>query len=267
MQPNTFGGLTALDWAAIIGAAAWIPQIAGAIARKLAVPKLRLVPSNAPEIGFTSLGPIFNLTCAISAERKDAIIERMTATVEHANGQKIEFTWTRLNELLSEIRGPESTAEVSKSQQAIALKVGTLVLAEKSIGFHDLAFQEQVRLTTAPAAERLAFLRESSSEAESTFLTTKEFADLVSLWERQFPWREGKYVACVRIHIVDVVAPTEVVLQFELSAHEVKRLRSNCEEIAQYQRDLVSGESSKRLYNWDWVYPPFAGKVPRAVTH
>ena len=250
-------GLTAIDWAAIIGAAAWIPQIIGWVARKLTVPKVRLVASGAPEIGYTTYGPLFNLTCAISAERKDAIIERMTVRLEHEKGQVLNLTWSRLHELFSEIRGPEGTAEVGKNQQAIALKVGTLLLAERVIGFNDLSFQEQVRSVGAPAAEKLAFLRQSNESQDDTFRASKEYADLTGLWERRFSWQEGKYTATVRIHVLDVANETDVVLRFTLSTLDISRLRQNIVEVKRYQHDLVSDADVENRYQWQWIYPPF----------
>ena len=249
--------MNALDWAAVIGAAAWVPQVVGWVSRKLTQPSLRLVPSSAPEVGYTTYGPILNLTCAISAEKKDAIIERITATLEHQRGQKINLTWTTLSETFSQIRGPEGTTEVGKNQPAIALKVGTLVLAEKLIGFNDLAFQEQVRTHTAVAAERLSFLRDSDPNPEQELLKSKEFADLVALWERHFPWQEGQYAVRIEIRVVGVARPTTHTLYFSLSANDVQRLRQNLAEIKRYEQELVAPPSGPLKYNWNWLYPPF----------
>src|SRR5437867_4178650 len=103
MQARNGINMTPLDWVAIVGAAAWIPQVLGWAARKLTEPSLRLVTGIAPEIGYTSFGPIFNLTCAISAERKDAIIERVSCTLEHERGQRLRLSWARLSETFSQI--------------------------------------------------------------------------------------------------------------------------------------------------------------------
>jgi hypothetical protein len=249
--------MTAIDIAAIVGAAAWVPQIVGLISRKLTKPKVRLVSGSAPEVGYTTFGPIFNLPCAISAENKDAIIERMTVSLEHARGQKIDLTWSRLSETFSEIRGPEGTSEVGKNQPAIALKVGTLVLAEKIVGFNDFGFQSEVRALTGVAADKLAFLRGSSAAPGTAMVESKEFSDLVGLWDRRFPWQEGEYVARLKIHIVGVSKATEVVQHFALSANEVLLLRDNLVEVARYERDLVLPPEQTVRYNWRWVYPQF----------
>ena len=120
--------MTAFDWIAIVGAAAWVPQLVGWIVRRLATPRIRVIPGRSPEIGYTSFGPIFNLPCAISVARKDAIVERITATVTHQNGQSTEFRWTSLSETFSQVRSAEGLTEVGRNQPAVALKVSTLVL-------------------------------------------------------------------------------------------------------------------------------------------
>ena len=250
--------LKALDWAAIIGAAAWLPQVTSWVARRLATPTLRLVPSPAPEIGYTTFGPIFNLTCAISAERKDAIIERIRATLKHERGQEINLTWTTLDETFSQIRSPEGTAQVVKNQPAIALKVGTLILAERSIGFNDLLFQDQVRAQTAVAGDKLSFARTSGTpNPEQDLLRSKEFADLIALWERHFPWQEGRYTVQIEIRIVGVPKPTTQPLFFSVSANDVMRLRQNLAEIRRYEEELVVPPGIEQTYKWNWVYPQF----------
>ncbi len=247
-----------LDWVAIVGAAAWIPQVLGWIARKLAKPSLRLVTGIAPEIGYTTFGTIFNLTCAISAEKKDAIIERVICTLEHERGQRINLNWVRLSETFSQISGPEGTAEVGKHQPAIALKVGTLILAEKIIGFNDRAFQEQIRTGSALVAERLALLRGNAhANPEQEIFASREFADLLGLWDRNFAWQEGRYTARVAINIVGVKKPTICPLRFTLSTNEIQRLRSNVAEVGRFQRDLIQVPAEPPTYNWNWVYPPF----------
>ena len=53
--------------AAYIGAAAWLPQIAAWIYRSVIKPKLRVIPNQFAEVGFTTYGPIFNVRMASSS--------------------------------------------------------------------------------------------------------------------------------------------------------------------------------------------------------
>jgi len=247
-----------IDWAAIIGAASWVPQVTGWVSRKLTRPALRVIPSSFPEIGYTGFGPIFNLSCAISAEKKDAIIERVTAILEHERGQKMDLTWVQLSETFSEFRGSPGQSElVGKSQAAIALKISTLLLAEKVIGFNDLAFQAAVRAQEAVVTDRLDFLRKGRADAAQEMLRSKEFADLVALWERHFPWQEGRYKAEVELRIAGIAKAARHRLEFALSPSDVERLRQNLAEIRHFREELITSPAKFSDYKWNWVYPPF----------
>ncbi len=101
-------------------AAAWLPQVAIVVYVWLIKPKVKLVVSPAPEIGYSTFGPVLNLNCALSTSQKDALIEKITATVRHDRGQTIELTWVTLNETLSFYRTAtgEVTGESTRVQPA-----------------------------------------------------------------------------------------------------------------------------------------------------
>ena len=67
---STFGLYEVL---AILGASAWLPQLVVFISKKFSKPKLTIIPDKDVEIGFTSLGPIFNIQIAFLAEKKKQI--------------------------------------------------------------------------------------------------------------------------------------------------------------------------------------------------
>ena len=67
------------SWLSIIGAGAWTYPLGVAIHRVAVKPKIRISPGENVQIGYTGLGPIVNLHCAISTRRKDALIERIEA--------------------------------------------------------------------------------------------------------------------------------------------------------------------------------------------
>lgn len=85
--------MTPAEIAAYVGAAAWAPQIAKYLYQTYAKPKLKLISAPTVSIGYSSSGPIVNLTTSISADRKDAVIEKMTFSVVHEKGEERELTW------------------------------------------------------------------------------------------------------------------------------------------------------------------------------
>lgn len=250
----------AFEWAAAIGAAAWLPQVITWIAKWFAKPKLKIIPSNTPEVGYTSFGPIFNLTCAIAAERKDAVVERVSVSLRHERGQKSLFIWESLNETFSQIRSTKGFAEISKNQPAIALKVSTLILTEKQIGMRETTFQDEIRPYITALSDHQSFLKKTQADYQQGTIGSKEFADLVELYKRRFTWQEGRYHVTAELRIAGVKEPTKQDFVFSLSAGEIDKLKQNLDEIERYIRDTVQQPlDGDTQYNWNWQYPPFEG--------
>ncbi len=252
------------DLVAGIGAAAWLPHIFQWVYTWLSKPKLRFVPEESSEIGYTFFGPIFNQSFAISTSRKDALIERIALVVVHESGAKHDFWWKFLDE-----RGPEITslstgerAEWRKNQPAIALKVSTLGLAEKKIGFQDIAYQNKF----------MTFLRkyeEAESHLEKTkepnylqeAVKTKEFLDLIDYIKTGFYWTEGKYNVHLYAYESTLKRPHTEHFKFELSKAHIEQLEKNIKITQDHFRDTVlfkGKEKEKPLYFWKWVNPAFS---------
>lgn len=49
--------MTWIGWVAIIGAAAWVPQVIFFLYNFFAKPKLKFIPQSTIEVGYSSLGP------------------------------------------------------------------------------------------------------------------------------------------------------------------------------------------------------------------
>ena len=104
----------------------------------------------------------------------------------------------------------------------------------------------------------LAFLRSNAhANPEQETLDSKEWADLLALWDRHFPWQEGRYTARIDINIVGVKRLTTRLLYFRLSANEIQRLRGNLAEIKRYEQELIRIPAEPSMYTWNWVYPSF----------
>ena len=252
--------MSPFEWAAVFGAAAWVPHVVSWAVRLFAQPKVRVIAGRNPEVGYTSLGPIFNLTCAISASRKDAVIERLVATVTHERGQSIVFQWVTLNETLSQVRGPDGVTEVGKNQPAVALKVSTLVLTEKQIGMQAPSFEEERNVILNALVEQQSHLKKTEPEGWKDLVTkSKELADLVELYRRSQPWQIGQYSVRLTLHLAGVRKPTEQAFHFRLTANDVERLEQNIPEITRNVADaVVPPEDGEPSYSWNWIYPPFA---------
>ncbi len=249
---------------ALIGALAWLPPIISGIYRFFSKPKLRFVPEGTCEIGYTSFGPIFNQFFAISTSHKDALVERIAVTIVHENGSRHDFWWKFLDE-----RGPEITsqntgekAEWRKNQPAIALKISTLGLVEKKIGFQDIAFQNRLTTFVGNYQEKESYLARTKPEnylQEAT--NSKEFLDISDYLKSGFYWTEGKYTAHFFIYETTIKKPHVERFKFELTKANIEVLEKDIKITQDYLKDLIlSKEANGKkmpVYNWLWVNPVF----------
>lgn len=255
--------MSATDIIAAIGAAAWLPQIISWIANIITKPSLRFVPEETSEIGYTFFGPIFNQSFAISSAKKDALIERIALVVVHESGAKHEFWWKFLDE-----RGPEITslntgerAEWRKNQPAIALKVSTLGLAEKKIGFQDLSYQGKLTSLLQKYQETESHLEKTKPQTYlEEAVKTKEFLDLVEYIKSGFYWIEGKYDVHLYVYEASLKKPHEEHFKFELSKTNIEQLEKNIKITQDHFRDIVlfkGKEKERPVYYWRWINPAF----------
>jgi hypothetical protein len=97
--------------------AAWLPQIAGWIAKAIAKPSVKVLPSQSLEVGFNNLGPIVNLPIEVLVKRRDALITDMTLLAIHENGETHLLQWTWIHEVVSSVRGLPQNMNVSKQDR------------------------------------------------------------------------------------------------------------------------------------------------------
>ncbi len=83
---DIFEVLKPAEIAAFVGAAAWAPHLWNMVRSYLIKPLVIFIPESSVQIGFTTLGPIFNLNMAIGIEQKDAILDGIYITIKHENG-------------------------------------------------------------------------------------------------------------------------------------------------------------------------------------
>lgn len=102
------------NWIAIIGAAAWIPQILSWIYRLTTKPIVNLYLHEIPEVGFTSSGPIFNVNFALLCEKKDLVLNGIKVKIQHEHGEEHVFDWQGISEDLSRVENPDGSSSSIK---------------------------------------------------------------------------------------------------------------------------------------------------------
>lgn len=252
--------MTAFEWVALVGAAAWIPHIATLIYRAVVRPRVIIIPVPQIEIGYNFLGPILNMKAALFAERKDAIVIQMEVHLKHEKGREIVLQWQSFVETFSELRSQAGErAEFSRDQDATALKLPTVLPVEKFIRFQDLDFQARAnQLSTAADAE---FNRSEQSGTPAAFLTSHAFNDLVRFYKHGFCWEAGRYEMTLRIHLMERGKPVVARTSFTLSQSEVEKLGANVPTIEESVRQIAQGvEAGERVLPKNWATPQLASK-------
>lgn len=240
--------MTAFDWIAIVGAAAWLPQIGLFAYRVLVRPRIHFLPVKQCELTFNTLGPIFNVRAAIVVERKDAVITQMTVTLRHENGRAIVLEWDSYVEQISELKTHTGErGEFARDQAATALRVTTTIPTEKFFRFRDPAFGPRLRELTAKAGDGLNRVPHADEAAMSTFLRSREFTDLVSFHNNSFPWEPGQYAISISVRILGSKKPIVGTASTALSADEVDRIRRNLPLIEQRYRQISEGLPNEQL--------------------
>lgn len=250
--------LTATEWAAIIGALAWVPQIITWVRDYFAKPTLALFPAAAPEIGFSTFGMVLNLPCAISATVTDAVIERMEVELTHERGEKTLLPWRGLHETLAEIETATGEVERHKRQQtALALKVLTEELTEKVVMFQDIDFQARLadRIRAVESRRDRIGATETAPGQSALVLKSDEFAQMDSTIRSGCLWQPGSYDATFRIKAAERTRPFEFSYSFQMSETDVARLRENIEHLVTLLTGIVAPEKAVAEHPWNWRYP------------
>ncbi len=257
--------MNAAELAAYVGALAWLPQVGSWIYKAAVKPDMEIVFGIPPEIGYTTFGPILNLSCAISVKRVDAVVRKIEMQIEHEKGQISQLNWATLNETFSEITSlTGEKAEIAKRQSAIALKVPTISLAEKVIGFQDPEFTSETRRLenkTIDASDHIK--RTHPADFRQKTFEAREFGELCEFYKKNFCWQQGKYKGLLRVYLTASNTPSLHNFEFCLEAYQIERLKQNLDQIKQVLSDWIQPPppEQKRTNTWNWIYPELTQKL------
>lgn len=245
---STFGLYEVL---AILGASAWLPQLVVFISKKFSKPKLTIIPDKDVEIGFTSLGPIFNIQIAFLAEKKKALIKKAEIELTHENNDTQKFTWDWFEETLHEVNVPNSgLIPTRKNQKAIAINIEPDSLVEKKIGFHLNSFKEdRLKLVQLTTEEYLNIY--NAGDDINQIRTRNTFNNLKDLYKNSFNWKVGNYKARIITGLSDG-QNFESNVSFQLTSLNIKTLELNI-NMAQQIVERDYGAEVEVENQWFWV--------------
>ncbi|MCH7559042.1 MAG: hypothetical protein IIB56_16540 [Planctomycetes bacterium] len=261
--------MDALDYVAIIGAAAWTPQIITWVYRILTQPKVSIHLHSLPQIGYTTLGPIFNVTFALLSEKKDAILNKISATLKHESGATYTFDWAGLSEDLSEIENPiGETVSVKKTSLPLVVKVLHTGVAQVFVRFQHKQFKVNLRKPGALVLDRFIFLKSSGklkTEQDIEDLVSEQvFSEYMKHLSSEFIWIAGKYTVTFAFGSPNKFKYKKNEYIFELSQDDINELKKNIDNIKHDlieagKIDIISNYEMKKI-NWIWRSPELRKK-------
>jgi hypothetical protein len=244
--------------AAYVGAAAWLPQIIVWLYKAIIKPKLRVVPNQFGEVGFTNYGPIFNVRMAFFVENRDLIIDGIDLLVRHEDGESHEFRWAGLAETFAETTDASGNKQiVGKDQTPIAIKVGTDSLLEKFVRFQEPRFHVADGKTTRELVSHFGFLKQREPDAfVSQVLASKEFFSVVDQRQKWFWWKPGRYQVTLKPSSPQAFNLEGATFAFELTSIEVDSLRKNIPLVQTEISNIINSnvpDSKPEQITWQWA--------------
>jgi hypothetical protein len=240
--------------AAIIGAAAWLPQIGRWLYKYVSKPQLEILSAPSLAVSYTAGGPVVEWATSVSTQRQDALITKIILRVTHEKGESRMLTWSRVSELFSEVTGLAGEhAEFRRPQSVLAIKVATETLTERTITFYDKEFFFSADETVAAVKDQYNYLKSEGGDAEEAILKAKEFKQSLDFFTKEPFWREGKYKFDLYLFEKHLKKPYHQGFGVYVTKDHLERLRLNREAFDSYLKMTVLGQEVKP--NWQWVFP------------
>jgi len=250
--------MTLIDFAAILGALAWIPPIAVGLYRILTRPLVEIITQQSIEVGFTNFGPIINVRLAFSAYRREITVADVQIELRHEAGDKRVLTWHGIVQPLSRLSTPAGTAYSEKEQSVLAIKLNTRDIDERMIRFQDPVFHKGKKELIEKILKKITFLKETGNLSIETIAKSQEELDLISFNKQFFNWKSGTYHFQFALKSANGFVLKNFSYEFQLSSTDIELLESNKTLLEEaYKDELLQGTPnySSPILPWRWRYP------------
>lgn len=247
------------EWAAILGVLAWTPHVISIFRKWLSKPVVRVITNRTPEVGFNTLGPIFNLPLAFTVSNKDLVVTEIQVRLRHESGQECLFLWQGMTQTIGTMHTPDNSAmPFQRDSSVLAIKLKTSEVEERSIRFQEKKFLEGRIEVSKEALKRLAYLQSVGDFDGVKFLQTPEMKEWYNHIHQSFPWKPGVYNVGIEINSLDGVDFRIEGDQytFALLPLDIERLDGNKKLVELDFHHALNGlrEGEQRV-NWNWCYP------------
>lgn len=246
-----------IDWIAVLGALAWTPHLIGMIKAWLMKSKIRVLTNRAPEIGFTTHGPIFNIRIAFAVENKDIVVSDLKIRLRHESGEERIFEWQGITQHVGKMTTPDAgVMPFEKEQSVLAIKLNQKEIEERFIRCQEAAYISSKQQYEENAIKKMSYLKSENKYDAESFLREQEMTELYSFNKHAFPWKQGKYRVSVEIKSPEEFEIVDNEMEFLLNPIDVEELTKNKDLIeGDYRRMLIGAEEDEKDIVWQWRYP------------
>lgn len=242
----------------LVGAAAWLPHLVMLSVKVLRKPKLTVTPARTCEVGYTELGPIFNIKAALTAEHEDILIDQVEFKIKHESGDVHLFRWHEITEVKGQLIVPGVQSQpIHQVSEAIAIKI-------LPTDFKDLLFRNRLESHTQGLKKyEYDFNREhrrlvnAGQYNSTTFYTSSYVQDMQAFLQSQMIWKKGKYRVEIAVHNRNQAVTDLPTLAFELSDEDIVLLQVNCSNMPKLLKNMCLTEQEREKQHvpleWHWL--------------
>ena len=154
--------MTFFEWAAVVGAGSWLPQLWRLIHERYTRPEITITPAATVTLGYGLIGPNLTITSSFHATKRDALMTKMVVPMQHNDGERHTLTWQNIANPQTQIWtvGEHSGSTVQGLQPATALRVGVLASEDKLITFSDQDWTARANDAWKPFADLVLHQRQ-----------------------------------------------------------------------------------------------------------
>lgn len=242
----------------LVGAAAWLPHLVTLAIKVFRKPKLTMTPARTCEVGYTELGPIFNIKAALTAEHENILIDKVEFSLRHESGDTHLFRWHEITEVKGQMVVPGVQSQpIYQESEAIAIKI-------LPTDFKDLLFRNRLEHHTQGLKKyEYAFNRErrrlvNAEQYESAKFYASSYAqDMQVFLQSQMIWKKGRYEVAVTLQNRNEAVSDLPALTFKLEDEDIVLLQANCSNMPKLLKNMCltkqEMEKQRAPIEWHWL--------------
>ncbi len=250
---NYSNGLGWSDVVALVGAAAWLPQLWRFFQR----PKVTPIAGGQVEIGFSNLGPIFNPKVAFRVERREALVTAIECQITHEKGQKTQFKCMQLIE--QGVRSESTSGEKAvhqRQQDVVALVLNPMSIVERKVACQEVTCLERLENLKIQLYGTVDRLRDASAVWIDNVIRSSDYTIISKFLQDSFIWQAGTYRVDCSVWVGGQKHRAKCQFRFVLGDTSIVLLRKNFEIIADdFKRGLTPTDPNEpKPQGLNWVY-------------